>query len=125
MVKEIAGYIVAPMWHDIMAYALTKYPQEFFTAPQPIPDDVPGALRGLYSDGVNAHDILYWVNKNDPRSGGNSWSDGQFPYWEYPINAGITGAGSTTVATSTASTTPQTITTSNDTRDQTQPDVNQ
>jgi len=120
MVKEIAGYIVAPMWHDIMAYALTKYPQEFFTAPQPIPDDVPGALRGLYSDGTTAHDILYWVDKNNPRSGGNSWSDGQFPYWEYPINAGITGVGTSTAATSTIQTVSSTTSTQNQRADENQ-----
>lgn len=117
MVKEIAGYIVAPMWHDIMAYALTKYPQEFFTAPQPIPDTVPGALRGLYTDGAAAHDILYWVNKDDPRSGsGGSWSDGQFPYWEYPINAGfLTGSSSIASSTNTNSTNPITVPTDNST----------
>ncbi|MDB5190021.1 MAG: putative penicillin-binding protein [Parcubacteria group bacterium] len=106
MVKEIAGYIVAPMWHEVMQYALTKYPQEFFTAPQPIPDTLPGALRGLYSDGVSFHDILYWVNKDDPRGGGNSMNDGQFPYWEYPIGAGFGATGSSTAPTPT--TTPTT-----------------
>jgi 1A family penicillin-binding protein len=106
MVKEIAGYIVAPMWHDVMQFALSHYPQQFFNAPQPIPDDVPGALRGLYSDGVSFHDILYWVNKDNPRGGGNSIGDGQFPYWEYPINNFSYGTGSTTAST-TASSTPQ------------------
>ena len=104
MVKEIAGYIVAPMWHDVMQYALTKFPQEFFTPPPAIPDSVPGVLRGLYSDGTAFHSILYWVNKDTPLSGGNSFSDPQFPYWEYPINNFLT-TGSTT-ATTTSSTTP-------------------
>jgi 1A family penicillin-binding protein len=106
MVKEIAGYIVSPMWHDVMQFALTKYPQAFFTAPQPIPDSLPGALRGLYSDGVSFHNILYWVNKDNPRGGGNSIGDGQFPYWEYPINNFSYGTGTST-ATSTATTTDQ------------------
>jgi 1A family penicillin-binding protein len=101
MVKEIAGYIVAPMWHEVMQYALGHYPQQFFTAAQPTPDSVPGALRGLYSDGTSFHDILYWVNKDNPRGGGNSMGDRQFPYWEYPINTYSYGSGS-----STASTTP-------------------
>lgn len=104
MVKEIAGYIVAPMWHEVMQFAINKYPQEFFTAPQPIPDDVPGALRGLYSDGVSYHDILYWVSKDNPRGGGNSMSDGQFPYWEYPINNFSAGGTSSSTATTTDST---------------------
>lgn len=109
MVKEIAGYIVAPMWHEVMAYALTKYPQEFFTPPQPIPDTVPGALRGLYSDGISFHDILYWVNKDNPQGGGNSMNDGQFPYWEYPINNYVPGQTGSSTATTTASTTPQEV----------------
>jgi len=101
MVKEIAGYIVSPMWHDIMGYALTKYPQEFFTPPQPIPDSVPGALRGLYSDGVSYHDMLYWVNKDNPRGGGNSMGDGQFPYWEYPIGGYSPGMNYSSTSSST------------------------
>lgn len=102
MVKEIAGYIVAPMWHDIMQYALTKYPQEFFTPPQPIPDTLPGALRGLNSNGSAYHDILYWVNKDDPRGGGNSQNDVQFPYWEYPLSGYVPGM----MYSSTSSSTP-------------------
>ncbi len=102
MVKEIAGYIVAPMWHEVMQYGITKYPQAFFTAPDPTPDSVPGALRGLYSDGVSAHDILYWVNKDNPLGGGNSRGDGQFPYWEYPISAGYGLNSSTTPPTATS-----------------------
>jgi membrane peptidoglycan carboxypeptidase len=111
MVKEIAGYIVAPMWHDIMQYALTKYPQEFFTPPQPIPDSLPGALRGLSSDGTSYHDILYWVNKDDPRGGGTSRGDGQFPYWEYPIGGYVPGMNysSTSNASSTSTSTDQNV----------------
>lgn len=109
MVKEIAGYIVAPMWHDIMQYALTKYPQEFFTAPQPIPDSLPGALRGLNSNGSSYHDILYWVNKDNPRGGGNSQNDIQFPYWEYAVNGFVPGMmySSTSASTSTPGTSTQ------------------
>jgi len=105
MVKEIAGYIVAPMWHDVMQYALTKFPQEFFTPPPAIPDTVPGVLRGLYSDGTAFHSILYWVNKDNPLSGGNSFNDPQFPYWEYPIN-NFLATGSTTATTTATSTVP-------------------
>jgi penicillin-binding protein 1C len=76
MVREIAGYIVAPMWNEVMRYALTRYPQEFFPAPPAIPDDAPAALRGING----GHDILHWVNKENPRSGGGSQGDGQYPY---------------------------------------------
>ena len=88
MVKEIAGYIVAPMWHEIMQYALGKYPKEFFNAPPELGSDLPPALRGQYIGGDGAHDILHWVNKDDPRHGTPSYSDGQYRYWEYPIGGG-------------------------------------
>ena len=85
MVKEIAGYIVAPMWHEYMAFALTKVPQEYFGEPRAIPDDAPAMLRGIYSGAGGMHDILHWVNKDNPLSGGNSRFDGQYPYWEYAL----------------------------------------
>lgn len=101
-VRETAGYVVSPMWSGVMRYALNQYPQEFFTPPAPIPDDLPGALRGLYSDGIAYHDILYWVNKDNPRGGGNSWGDGQFPYWEFSVNGNWSSVGTgTTTATTT------------------------
>jgi 1A family penicillin-binding protein len=82
MVKEIAGYVVAPMWHAVMQYALTKYPPSYFPEPPPIPDTAPAALRGM----TNGHDILYWVQKDNPLGGGTSSGDPQSARWEYPIN---------------------------------------
>ncbi len=86
MVKEIAGYIVAPMWHEFMEYALTKIPQGYFAERRPIPDGAPAALRGVYSDGSGIHDILWWVNKDNPLSGGTSRRDPQSDYWEFPLH---------------------------------------
>jgi membrane peptidoglycan carboxypeptidase len=99
MVKEIAGYIVAPMWHEVMQYALTKYPNEVFPEAPAIPDTDPPALRGIYTDGTSVHDILYWVNKDTPLLPGSSTGDGQYPYWEYPIANWLAG-GSVVGATS-------------------------
>lgn len=98
MVKEIAGYIVAPMWHAFMNQALPKVPKEFFGEPRGVPDGAPGALLGNYvgADG-RPHDILYFVNKNNPLIGGGSPGDSQYNYWEYPVaqwsgaNPGFTG----------------------------------
>lgn len=91
MVREIAGYVVAPMWNAVMQEALKKYPQEYFGEPRGIPDNAPPALRGSYADASGIHDILYWVDKNNPLNGGNSRGDAQFPYWEYGL--GFTGGG--------------------------------
>jgi penicillin-binding protein 1C len=104
LVKENAGFVIAPMWNEVMRFALGKYPKEVFSAPAPIPADVHPALRGIHG----GHDILHWVSKSNPRAGGNSMGDGQYPYWEYPIGGWSLGAmfgmpGATSTATSTDS----------------------
>lgn len=108
MVKEIAGYIVAPMWHEFMEVAINKLPKEYFNAPQPIPESAPAALRGITT--LDAHDILYWVDKNNPMGGApfNPGGDPQYAYWEYPVQLWAAGQTATTTQTQ-ASTTPETI----------------
>lgn len=91
MVKKIAAFIVAPMWHDVFAYALTKYQSPPFSPPAPDPalDSLPPVLRGNWNTNPaqGIHDILFWVNKDNPRSGApsNPASDPQFARWEYPV----------------------------------------
>ncbi len=91
MVKQIAGYIVAPMWHQIMKYALTVYPKTYFGEPSQINKNLPPVLRGQYlinqNGNISVHNLLYWVNKNDPKEPQpkNPSKDPQFSYWEYPI----------------------------------------
>ena len=100
MVKEIAGFIVAPMWNAFMQVALAKYPVEYFGEPRAIPANAPPVLRGVYQvpqpDGTIAiHELLYWVQKNNPLAGppANPASDPQFAYWEYPVQQWLAGAG--------------------------------
>ena len=90
MERRIAAFIIAPMWHEFMEYALTKYPSDDFAPPAPDPDwdSLPPVLKGEWNSNpsLGVHDILYWVQKTNPRSGfGNSQADSQFSYWEYPI----------------------------------------
>ncbi len=92
MVKSIAGFIAAPMWHDVMAYALSKYPKAYFGEPDPIPTTVPPMLQGNWrvpdAQGIiMPHSLLYWTNKNDPQgpAPANPAVDPQFAYWEYGI----------------------------------------
>ena len=94
MVKSIAGFIAAPMWHDVMAYALSRYPKAYFGEPDPIPASLPPMLRGTWqipdAQGVTVpHSLLYWTDKNDPRGPAQSAParDPQFAYWEYGIQA--------------------------------------
>lgn len=89
MVKEIAGYIVAPMWRAFMEVALAKLPQEYFSERRPPLENAPFALRGSYSDGRSIHDILHWVDKDDPMNGGTSRFDAQYRYWEYALTANL------------------------------------
>lgn len=94
MVKSIAGYIAAPMWHAVMAYALSKYPKEYFGEPDPILPSVPPMLQGNWripdtNGNIVPHSLLYWVDKNNPLGPPPSdpSSDPQFIYWEYGISA--------------------------------------
>jgi penicillin-binding protein 1A len=94
MQKSIAGLILAPSWHDIMAYALSKYPKTYFGEPDPIPTTVPPMLQGNWyvpdATGVVApHSLLYWTDKNNPLGPPptNPAQDPQFAAWEYGISS--------------------------------------
>lgn len=86
MVKETAGYIVAPMWRAFMDKALAKYPTEYFGTPRPIAPDAKPIFFGNYAaDGI--HDVLHYVSRSNPTgpAPGNPASDGQYRYWEYAV----------------------------------------
>lgn len=95
MKKQIAAFIIAPMWHDFMAYALEKYPSSDFVPPAPDTDNLPPVLSGNWNSDPSrgVHEILYWVNKDNPRSGApaNPWSDPQMAAWDYPVQAWAAG----------------------------------
>lgn len=90
MMKKIAAFIIAPMWHEFMVYAMEKYPSGDFVPPAPdASENTPPILRGEWngSPSQGVHDILFWVRKDNPRAGAplNPWSDPQTAYWEYPV----------------------------------------
>ena len=114
MVKKVAGMIVAPLWHEIMADALASTTGETFTKPLVIDKTIKPALRGIWQGNetyfidkisgklatdmtpeetkmevatTNIHSILYWVDKNNPLglSPINPTDDSQFNFWEYSI----------------------------------------
>lgn len=100
---QISGLIVTPMWREFMDEALKEYGGGEFTPPAPDPDrdSLPPVLKGQWNSnpGLGIHEILYWVQKNNPRSGsGSSQGDSQFAHWEYPVSLWSTGqsASSTT-----------------------------
>ncbi|HVM73659.1 MAG TPA: transglycosylase domain-containing protein [Candidatus Paceibacterota bacterium] len=113
MVKKIAAFIVAPTWHQVMLYALQKYssPSDSFPPPAPNPNEssLPPVLQGNWNTAPaqGIHDILYWVQKDNPLAGppSNPASDPQFAYWEYPVQLWAAQHNRPTSATSaTAST---------------------
>ena len=107
-----SGQIVAPMWRAFMNEVLKTVPEETFT--KPLEEDsysLKPVLRGKWQGGLSTfvqnpvvdpytpytgeqeilsggvHDILYWLNKDDPR--GETpvipESDSQFNNWEYSV----------------------------------------
>ena len=82
------------MWHEAMAYALSKYQKTYFGEPSPILDSVPPMLQGNWSIPDNQgivmpHSLLYWTDKNNPQGPppSNPAQDPQFEYWERGISA--------------------------------------
>src|SRR3989344_4115310 len=100
--NQISGLIVTPMWRQFMAIAHEKYPPGEFTPPSPDPerDSLPSVLRGEWNTNpsLGVHEILYWVNKDNPRSGGRpDFSDSQINHWDYAVSLWAQQAvGSTT-----------------------------
>lgn len=101
--NQISGLIITPLWREFMDVALEKYPPEAFTPPAPDPEynSLPPVLRGEWNTNpsLGVHDILYWINKDSPRSGSPNFSDSQFSHWEYAVNAWANGLGSGTTTT--------------------------
>ena len=92
MTKSIAGYITAPMWHEAMMYAISKYPKMYFGEPSTIASSTSPIFRGDWhipdSQGnITPHSLLYWTDKNNPQgpSPTDPTKDPQFEYWEYGI----------------------------------------
>jgi len=114
MAKKIAAFIIVPMWHDFMAYAIQKYPAADFPPPAPDPqeDSLPPVLKGDWNTDPSRgiHDILYWVNKDNPRSGppANPWADAQAAAWDYPVQQWAAGQPIGTPGTNSGTTTTST-----------------
>jgi len=109
MEKKVAGTIIAPLWHAVMAEGLKSVPVESFTPPVVNYSSLKPVMRGFWQGGetrfvdlpvginqisnqveilrVNVHSILYWLNKNNPLGPAplNPEADQQFRLWDYPI----------------------------------------
>ncbi|HEY4506445.1 MAG TPA: transglycosylase domain-containing protein [Candidatus Paceibacterota bacterium] len=88
MEKKVAGYIVTPMWRGFLDQVLKDEPTERFSLPPPTPQDIKPILRGVWDQG-DIHNILYYVDKNDPLGPPpvNPDDDSQFTNWEIAVKA--------------------------------------
>ncbi len=84
--QKVAGYIVAPMWHKFMEEAFKLVPDGKFEKPA-YKDlgDLKPIIRGVWNQGGNTHDILHFVDKNNPLGPAPQTPQNDFQYgrWEY------------------------------------------
>ncbi len=90
MSKKVSGFIVGPMWHEIMNYEINRVPNIPFTNSDIPPDPQKPILQGNWqipgNDG-NIHNILYWVDRNNPTGPppSNPYNDPEFQLWDPPV----------------------------------------
>ncbi len=88
--QKHAGSILAavPIWHDFMVKALENQPIEFFNKPDFISEPDKPILKGEYIINNEVHDILYYINKDDPLGPppSNPESDPQFWNWQNSLS---------------------------------------
>lgn len=117
--KNIAGFIITPVWHAFMVEAMKLTPFERFVPPEEEDlTSLPAPLQGIWQGGEKytidrssgklatpitppemrgtivvpeVHTILHWVNKENPRGipPVNPQNDSQYNLWEEPLRAWV------------------------------------
>lgn len=86
MEKKVAGLIVSPLWRELMDRVIPSLAYESFIEPEQ--EDL-SLLKPIFRGelGDEAHSILYWVDKDNPRGPipQNPSTDPQFENWEYGV----------------------------------------
>lgn len=112
--RKVAGYIVAPMWHEFMNELLKILPDERFEQPEKMDtSNLKPVLRGVWQDAQNGvHSILYYIDPQNPlgKQPSNPERDPQFKNWEYAVQKWIDGEG---IQTQTNTNSKQSVKTSN------------
>ena len=90
--QKNAGSILAalPIWNEFMSQALNNFSNESFNKPEPVSEIKP-MLNGQYLIDNQVHDILYFVDKNDPLGAApqNPQNDPQFNNWDFPVQVWV------------------------------------
>lgn len=95
MEKRVAGFIVAPMWNEVMRKAIELYPAGSFTEPAPMAPDTKPIIAGQWNSPQGVHSILHWVDKANPLGAipSNPFSDPQYTLWETGVQAWVGSQG--------------------------------
>jgi 1A family penicillin-binding protein len=95
MEKKVAGFIVAPMWNEFMQIALAKFERDGFREPAPLPENSSNAIAGLWQEQPEIHEILHWVNRDNPTgpAPSNPARDPQYQLWEDPLYDWLSDSG--------------------------------
>ncbi|MDO8572792.1 MAG: PBP1A family penicillin-binding protein [bacterium] len=125
MEKKVAGFIVAPMWNSFMKEVLSDPDYQSVVFEKPVlkyPTTLKPILRGIWKGGeaytidrisgklateytpeetkeerilTNVHEILYWVDKNNPLGPRPEHPEGdpQFSLWEKPVREWVARQG--------------------------------
>jgi len=95
MNKQVAGFIVAPMWNEFFQFAISKKPTSPFVAPESTPEGTRPIIAGnwQYTNDGQVHNILHWVDKDNPLGAEprNPSSDSQYWLWENALRAWLGG----------------------------------
>lgn len=101
------GSILAaiPIWNAFLSEVFGNYPAESFNNPDPAVTGNKPMLDGEYIINGQVHDILYYVDKNNPLGPirENPGVDPQFINWELPVNLWAAGRDLSTATTAGAS----------------------
>ncbi len=89
IVKKVAGFVLAPMWKEIMTVAIDKYKGGKFIEPEAT-ETTKAMLNGIwYFPDMQppVHSILHFVDKKDPAGPPpeNPAKDPLYPYFEYAV----------------------------------------
>ncbi len=105
--KKVAGYVVGPLWNEYMQFAMKEIPSASFNKPEKPEMEVKPIINGFWKGektevveddegneqvvvtgkGGGIHNILHWVNRNDPLGPAptNPDNDPQYEEWEKAV----------------------------------------
>ncbi len=88
MEKKVAGFIVAPLWRELMDKVLPSFNKENFEPVSPIDPNLKPIIRGDFSS-IGNHSILHFVDKDNPLGPEpiNPSLDPQYQNWEASVRA--------------------------------------